>query len=77
MLVVMLKTNAEFDRCEQEKEAPGTYGEHLFLHAGSGSTKMNFLEPINSLMSDQEESESDDDVPYFSDIEAMVNLRCL
>ncbi|XP_010649083.1 uncharacterized protein LOC100266115 isoform X2 [Vitis vinifera] len=56
----------------REKEAPGTYGEHLFLHAGSGSTKMNFLEPINSLMSDQEESESDDDVPYFSDIEAMI-----
>lgn len=56
----------------REKEAPGTYGEHLFLHAGSGSTKMNFLEPINSLMPDQEESESDDDVPYFSDIEAMI-----
>ncbi|KAJ9703629.1 hypothetical protein PVL29_005092 [Vitis rotundifolia] len=55
----------------REKEAPGTYGEHLFLHAESGSAKMNFLEPINS-MSDQEESESNDDVPYFSDIEAMI-----
>ena len=40
-----------------EKEVMGTYKEHLFLHAESGSTKMNFLEPIvNSLMSLQEVS---------------------
>lgn len=33
------------------------------------------MEPmVNPLMSDQEEPGSDDDVPYFSDIEAMVNL---
>ena len=39
----------------REKEVLGTYREHLFLHAESGSTKMNFLEPIvNSLMSHQE-----------------------
>ena len=39
------------------KEVMGTYREHLFLHAESGSTKMNFLEPIvNSLMSLQEVS---------------------
>ena len=40
-----------------EKEVMGTYREHLFLHAESSSTKMNFLEPIvNSLMSLQEVS---------------------
>lgn len=32
---------------------------------------------MNSLISDEEESGSDDDVLDFSDIEAMVNLRCL
>ena len=38
-----------------EKKVPGIYREHLFLHAKSSSTKMNFLEPTeNSLMSHQE-----------------------
>ena len=40
-----------------KKKVPGTYREHLFLHAKSSSTKMNFLEPTeNSLMSHQEVS---------------------
>lgn len=73
---VRVKNKIQF--YEQEKEAPCTYGEQSLLHAELDSVKMNYLEPVvNSLISDEEESGSDDDVPDFSDIEAMVNLRCL
>ena len=57
---VIDKTSEErvLDVKSGEKEVMGTYREHLFLHAESGSTKMNFLEPIvTSLMSLQEVSE--------------------
>lgn len=32
---------------------------------------------VNPSLSDQDDSESDNDVPYFSDIEAMVTLWVL
>lgn len=41
-----------------------------------GSVKIDISEPmVNPSTSDQGESQSDDDVPYFSDIEAMVIVQ--
>ncbi|XP_057979932.1 uncharacterized protein LOC131165834 isoform X2 [Malania oleifera] len=57
----------------EEMAAPAAIREHLLLHPESVSSKMAFPEPeVNPLMSDQEEYESDGDIPYFSDIEAMI-----
>lgn len=42
------------------------------LHAQTGYNK-KFLEPDPSV--DQEESEDDNDIPCFSDIETMVNIN--
>ncbi|KAA8547452.1 hypothetical protein F0562_003684 [Nyssa sinensis] len=53
-------------------DAPATLRE-LPSYAEAGSVKMSLPESVvNPSASDQEESESDNDVPYFSDIEAMI-----
>ncbi|KAF3967449.1 hypothetical protein CMV_008557 [Castanea mollissima] len=53
----------------EETDAPGLVGEHAMLHAETGYNK-KFLEPDPTV--DQEESEDDDDIPCFSDIETMI-----
>ncbi|KAL6993476.1 hypothetical protein U1Q18_011592 [Sarracenia purpurea var. burkii] len=53
---------------------PATLGE-MTLHAEAGSLEITLPESVvNPSVSDDEEPESDNDVPHFSDIEAMVNL---
>jgi len=53
-------------------ETPGTFGE-IPLQAEAGSIEMALPESVvNPSTSDHEEPESDNDVPYFSDIEAMI-----
>ncbi|KAI8541196.1 hypothetical protein RHMOL_Rhmol08G0043200 [Rhododendron molle] len=50
----------------------GTFGE-IPLHAEAGPVEITLPESVvNPLTSDHEEPESDNDVPYFSDIEAMI-----
>ncbi|KAF8377886.1 hypothetical protein HHK36_031274 [Tetracentron sinense] len=59
----------------QEVDAPATILNHLSVHAESGSIEMAFPEPVvNPSTSDQEEqfSESDNDLPYYSDVEALI-----
>lgn len=47
----------------------------MALPAEAGSVKIALSEIVdNPSASDQDESESENDVPYFSDIEAMVKL---
>lgn len=42
----------------------------------AGSSKMGLPEMImNPSVSEEEESQSDDDMPYFSDVEAMVDVE--
>lgn len=42
----------------------------------AGSSKMGLAEMImNPSVSEEEESQSDDDMPYFSDVEAMVDVE--
>lgn len=54
----------------EETSAPGTVKEHAMLHAQQGSS---FLEPEETLPTvEQEESDSDCDIPCFFDIEAMI-----
>lgn len=53
----------------EETDAPGLIGEHAMLHAQTGSNK-KFLEPDPTV--DQKESEDDNDIPCFSDIETMI-----
>ncbi|KAA8528703.1 hypothetical protein F0562_036058 [Nyssa sinensis] len=65
--------NASFSK--QEIDAQATIRNHQALHAELDSIEMTVPEPvINPSPSDQEELpfESDDDVPYFSDVEAMI-----
>uniref|UniRef100_A0A5B7AE40 FHA domain-containing protein n=1 Tax=Davidia involucrata TaxID=16924 RepID=A0A5B7AE40_DAVIN len=53
-------------------DAPAILRE-MTSHAEAGSVKMTLPEfVVNPSTSDQEESESENDVPYFSDIEAMI-----
>ena len=53
----------------------GTFGE-MSLHAEASFVELTLPESlVNFSPSDQEEPESDDDMAYFSDIEAMVNLQ--
>lgn len=48
----------------------------MALPAEAGSVEMNFSEIVdNPSALDQDEPESDNDVPCFSDIEAMVKLQ--
>ncbi|KAJ4962455.1 hypothetical protein NE237_022394 [Protea cynaroides] len=61
--------------CKQEADVSVAIPKNLSSHAEPGSTETTFLEPgLNPPTSDQEEqlSESDGDVPYFSDVEAMI-----
>lgn len=61
--------------CKQVVDTPGTFGE-IPLHAEAGPIEITLPESVvNPSTSDHEEPESDNDVPYFSDIEAMVNLQ--
>ncbi|KAK9265967.1 hypothetical protein L1049_003491 [Liquidambar formosana] len=66
-----LKEEAKNAKLE-ELDPPATFGEYQPL-AEPYSFTMAHLEPVvNPSTSDQEEFESDGDVPYFSDIEAMI-----
>lgn len=57
----------------KELAAPATFGEHLPLHAKPDSIKTAHPEAVvKPSTSDQEKFESDDDVPYFSDVETMI-----
>ncbi|XP_042500209.1 uncharacterized protein LOC122078334 isoform X2 [Macadamia integrifolia] len=61
--------------CNQEADVTATINKNLPSHAVPGSTEMAFPEPeLNPPTSDHEEqlSGSDGDVPYFSDVEAMI-----
>lgn len=61
--------------CKQVVDTPGTFGE-VPLHAKAGPIDITLPESVvNPSTSNHEEPESDNDVPYFSDIEAMVNLQ--
>lgn len=63
--------------CAQVGDAPDTFPD-MQRFAESGSAKVAAVESsANPSTSDQEEPPSDDDVPYFSDIEAMVILEIL
>ncbi|KAE9446072.1 hypothetical protein C3L33_22056, partial [Rhododendron williamsianum] len=54
-------------------DTPGTFGE-IPLHAEAGPIEITLPESVvNPSTSDHEEPESDNDVPYFSDIEAMCS----
>ena len=82
----MEKRITKFDCCKQEINVPGTVVERSTLTAELGSTNMVFPEPhTNPSTVDCEESEEDSyddvddddedaDIPYFSDIEMMVNI---
>lgn len=82
----MEKRITKFDCCKQEINVPGTVAELSTLTAELGSTNMVFPEPhTNPSALDCEESEEDSyddvddndedaDIPYFSDIETMVNI---
>ena len=71
--VCALDKNYSFSACcKQETDAPGLIGEHAMLHAQTGSNK-KFLESDPTV--DQEESEDNNDIPCFSDIETMVNIN--
>lgn len=82
----MEKLITKFDCCKQEINVPGTVAELSTLTAELGSTNMVFPEPhTNPSALDCEESEEDSyddvdeddedaDIPYFSDIETMVNI---
>ncbi|KAG5534605.1 hypothetical protein RHGRI_022657 [Rhododendron griersonianum] len=53
-------------------DTPGTFGK-IPLHAEAGPIEITLPESVvNPSTSDHEEPESDNDVPYFSDIEAMI-----
>ncbi|OVA13715.1 Forkhead-associated (FHA) domain [Macleaya cordata] len=59
------------DGCKQEADVPAT----IQIHAEPSAIEMDFPEPmLNPSISDQEEqlSENNDDLPYFSDVEAMI-----
>lgn len=62
--------------CAQVGDAPDTFPD-MTRFAESGSAKAAMESSANPSTSDQEEPPSDDDVPYFSDIEAMVILEIL
>ncbi|KAA8537562.1 hypothetical protein F0562_027170 [Nyssa sinensis] len=72
-LVSYLQRNASCS--EQEIDAPDTIQNYQALPAQLSYVEMTLPEPVvNASPSDQEElpSESDDDVPYFTDVEAMI-----
>ncbi|GMY28326.1 serine/threonine-protein phosphatase 6 regulatory subunit 1 [Fagus crenata] len=70
-----LKGCTQTSGIKQELEVPATIQDYQLTHADMGSVDTAMSEPVvKPTIADQEEApvESDDDVPYYSDIEAMI-----